>query len=254
MKLTFLGAGSAFTVGTNNYQSNMLLEAANGQRLLIDCGSDVRHSLYEQGYSYKDIHDVYVSHLHADHVGGLEWLAFTTKFSSPPIKIRLHISELLVETLWNNVLSGGLCCLPDCHPTLSTFFDVDPIPINGSFLWNQVKCTMVQTVHSLSERALLPSFGLLLDIEGFIVFITTDTQLAPHQIRHFYQRANLIFQDCETSPNKSGVHAHFDELVYLESNIKEKMWLYHYCPEALPDARKEGFLGFVHKGQSFNLP
>ena len=44
MKLTFLGVGSAFTL--QYYQSNMLVDVPEG-KLLIDCGSDARHSLAE---------------------------------------------------------------------------------------------------------------------------------------------------------------------------------------------------------------
>lgn len=253
MKLVFLGSGSAFTVGSDNYQSNMILEAPNGKRLLIDCGSDVRHSLFEQGLTYKDIQDVYISHLHADHVGGLEWLAFTTKFDpSCQKKIRLHISELLVEMLWNQVISGGLSCLVETA-TISTFFDVIPIPNNGYFMWEKIKCEIIQTIHTMSGCMINPSFGLLLNINDKVVFITTDTQLAPTQILDFYHKAYIIFQDCETTPNKSGVHAHYDDLVHLDEKVKEKMWLYHYSPGPLPDAKKDGFRGFIQKGQSFNL-
>src|SRR5579862_6482503 len=123
MKLTFLGTGSAFTV-SGNYQSNMVLESDTKKMLLIDCGSDARHSLNELGLSYRDIHSVYVSHLHADHVGGLEWLAFNTKFDSTIQKPNLFISEHLVHDLWNKTLSGGLSSIQDEIVTLSSFFQV----------------------------------------------------------------------------------------------------------------------------------
>lgn len=71
MKLVFLGSGSAFTM--QNRQSNMIIEL-NGRKLLIDVGSDIRFSLKLMGYNFKDIDEVYLSHLHADHIGGLEWL------------------------------------------------------------------------------------------------------------------------------------------------------------------------------------
>ncbi len=69
MRLIFLGTGSAFTL--ENYQSNMLVESPEGL-LLIDCGGDARHSLARQGWTALDITDIYISHLHADHIGGLE--------------------------------------------------------------------------------------------------------------------------------------------------------------------------------------
>src|SRR5688500_12374647 len=108
MKLVFIGAGSAFTVDKNNYNSNMLLQNSNQKRLLIDCGSDARRALYDLCLTYHDIQDVYISHLHADHAGGLEWLAFCTKFDTRCNKPRLYISEHQVKYLWDNVLSGGL--------------------------------------------------------------------------------------------------------------------------------------------------
>ena len=47
-KLTFLGSGSAFTLGDANYQSNILLQK-NFDTMLIDAGGDLRFSLNEQG-------------------------------------------------------------------------------------------------------------------------------------------------------------------------------------------------------------
>ena len=44
----------------------------------------------------------------------------------------------------------------------------------------------------------------------------------------FYKQADLIIQDCETTPFKSGVHANYSELVTLPLEIKTKMMLLHY--------------------------
>jgi hypothetical protein len=40
--------------------------------------------------------------------------------------------------------------------------------------------------------------------------------------------ADVIIQDCETSPFKSGVHAHYEDLKTLPENVKQKMILVHY--------------------------
>ena len=84
------------------------------------------------------------------------------------------------------------------------------------------------------------------------VFITTDTQFCPNQIMDFYKMADVIFHDCEATKFKSGVHAHYDELCTLPKEVKAKMWLYHYQTNDRP-ADKDGFLGFVAKGQEFDL-
>jgi ribonuclease BN (tRNA processing enzyme) len=253
MKLTFLGTGSAFTVGSNNYHSNMILENDHSQKLLIDCGSDARLSLNELNLCYRDITDVYISHLHADHAGGLEWLAFTTKFDQRCEKPNLFICERLVNELWNNVLSGGLNSLQGQAASLSTFFNVHAIEENGSFYWHKQEIRLLQTLHVMSGFAILPSYGLIFKSNGLNVLITTDMLFSPINMHDFYEMADIIFHDCETNDTKSGVHSHFNELITLPDHIKQKMWLYHYQPGCLPDAVKHGFRGFVRKGQCFDF-
>jgi ribonuclease BN (tRNA processing enzyme) len=253
MKLTFLGSGSAFTVG-KNYHSNILLENDNDQKkLLIDCGSDVRHALYELGLSYNDIDSVFISHLHSDHVGGLEWLAFTTKFAQGCQKSKLFISADLVHDLWEHVLRGGLCSIEENNINLSTYFDVETINHDSSFVWSGLKLKQVKSTHVMSGDCLLPSYGLFFTANGTDLFITGDIQFTPEECMPYYKKAAIIFQDCELSKCKSGVHAHYDDLITLPKEIKNKMWLYHYNGEGLPNPKKEGFRGFVMKGQSFNF-
>ncbi len=253
MQLLFLGSGSAFTVGGDNFQSNMILISPGGKKMLIDCGSDARFAIHELGYTHKDISDIYISHLHADHVGGLEWIAFTSIFDQPKHRIKLYGAEELYKPLWDNVLSGGLSSLQGVEPSLEIYFELCPIGESGTFEWEGTKFHIVQTIHALCGYKILPSYGVIFPAGKEKVFITTDTQFAPHQIVDFYEEATIIFQDCETAKFPSGVHAHYDELVTLPEKIKNKMWLYHYQPGKLPDAKKDGFIGFVAKGQKFNF-
>lgn len=251
MKLFFLGTGSAFTVGNENYQSNMILETDSKQRLLIDCGSDARFSLYEQKLSYKDIAAVYISHLHADHIGGLEWLAFTTKFDPACCKPHLYLSPDLVDDLWK-ALSPGLYSLQEFPINLHSYFNVHVIK-DKIFEWENILFHIYPTLHVMLSHQKMPSYGLHFQADGKHVCITTDTQYTPDLLHQTYEQADLIFQDCETSPFKSGVHAHYTELTQLNPVIKSKMWLYHYQPGPLPNAKMDGFRGFVKKGQCFNF-
>lgn len=251
LKMTFLGSGSAFTVGPENYQSNVLFEI-DQDTLLVDAGSDIRHSLRAQNKGYQDIKSVYITHLHGDHSGGLEWLALTSYFdSSYKYKPNLFTSERIVNDLWNKTLSGGLSTLTTIRATLDSFFHVYPIKQHEGFVWHDIDFKLVQTVHFYSEYELMPSFGLIFTYNKTRIFYTSDTQNAPEQLLSFYEEADIIFHDCETQNHKSGVHAHYSDLMQLPEHIKKKMWLYHYNPGELPDAKKDGFLGFVVKGQCF---
>ena len=250
--LQFLGSGSAFTVGSNNFQSNILLVNENDEKLLLDCGSDIRFSLFRAGYSYLDISDIYISHLHTDHVGGLEYIGFNSKFNPDKDLPTLHIHEALKDDIWQKTLSGGMRYLDGKIVEIDSFFKLSAIPDNKYFVWSGIKFKPIQVIHINSkEQNLMPSYGLFFKINGQQIFLTTDTQFSPDELRTYYEQADVIFQDCETSSIPSNVHAHYRDLRELSSKIKSKMWLYGYQAGALPDAEADGFKGFVACGQKF---
>jgi len=253
MQLLFLGSGSAHTVGADNFQSNMVLIADNGRRLLIDCGSDVRWSLAKQGLSHLDVTDIYISHLHADHIGGLEYIGFQTKFDPRCQRPRLFVEESLAAPLWNRALRGGMGIISGTETELDTFFDVRIVTANQSFEWEGVRFQTVPTVHVSSPRATVHSYGLLIERDGHRTFLTTDTQFTPGRLADYYASADVIFHDCETGPARTGVHPNYDDLVQLPAAVRAKTWLYGYPPGPLPDAVAAGFRGFVRVGQSFEL-
>lgn len=111
-ELLCLGTGSAFTTGVDNWQSNFFLSRAGEPKgLLIDCGGDCRHAMAEQGLSAMDVEAVYISHPHADHIGGLEWLAFATffdpRYTGRPL---MWTSDVWVNSLWEDSLRRA--CVP----------------------------------------------------------------------------------------------------------------------------------------------
>lgn len=252
MRLIFLGTASAFVTDADNYQSNMLLQSAAGELLLIDCGTDARRSLCALGFTHSDITDVYLSHLHADHAGGLEWLGFTRKFDEQRLsKPKLYLNEHLAVPLWENSLSGGLTSLSDEPASLSAYFQVHPIADGGGFTWQKIYFQLIKNRHIESQFAHMPSYGLFFQVNTQKVFLTTDAQFQPEHLLPYYQQADIIFQDCETSLPPSGVHAHYQQLKTLAPAIKAKMWLYHYNHPPLPNALAAGFAGFAEPRQHF---
>lgn len=229
----------------------MLIESESGKRMLIDCGGDVRFSLAEQKLSSREIDSVYISHLHADHVGGLEWLGFTTYFNQERTRSKLFAGEDVLAELWEHTLQGGMRSDQGSVAGIETFFDVHPIVGEGAFIWEGMAFQLVQVSHINDGARLMPSYGICFDLNDRTVLLTTDTQYTPERLAGQYASADIIFHDCEVSPYKSGVHACYNELKALPPEIRAKMWLYHYQPGPLPDAVADGFLGFVVKGQTF---
>lgn len=256
MKITFAGVGSAFTT-TDYYQSNMLITAASGKTLLLDCGTDIRFSLGElnidSGNFGQYIDAIYISHIHADHVGGLEWVAFNTYFNPNTPTPMLFMNATTIDDLWNHSLRGGLKCIEGKVMHLSDYFRC--VPVHEQFSWESIHFTLWKMPHVLADTENHYSYGLMITEDGSSkkTFISTDTLFQPEILARINKDTDMIFHDAETSPFSTGIHAHYHDLVTLPSEIKKKMWLYHYQPNPTHDPVKDGFMGFVTKGQEFDL-
>jgi len=299
MKIIVLGCGNAFS--DKNFNQSFLLEDGK-RKLLIDCGTRTPASIRNAGIDINSITDVYISHQHGDHCGGLEELAFIRyDWKNKPRKYDdyeldkqvnyapyLYANKELMKDLWDHTLSGGLRSMEGFDAQLDTFFIPRPIEPNKSFQWQDWKISLIQQIHIMTGSIIMNTFGLF--IEHFTdtsrpkLFFTTDAQyFQPEQVKVFYDRADIIFQDCECigcdTVNKkmlfkSGVHANYGQLagwkgvnaMKLDDKTKKKLWLSHYqdfvtgCEDGFGNAcdwdalaQEDGFAGFVTVGQEFNI-
>lgn len=259
--IVFLGVGSAFTT-SEYYQSNLLVTAESGKKLLVDCGSDARFSLAEwalnRGIPSPVIDAVYTSHLHADHIGGLEWLAFSSYFNPNAPKPKLFAVDDVLNLLWSDALRGGLGYINDKMMILSDYFDIQPLLPDESFIWEGIRFTNLRMLHVRNSYRNVHSYGLVIKrVDGGPAYLFSSDVLFDsglvNQLKIWEPKVNFFFQDTETMPFRTNVHAHYEDLCTLPDPIRQKMWLYHYNPKPLFMPQNDGFLGFVKKGQIFNL-
>lgn len=307
MRITVIGCGNAFS--HLNYNQSFLVEEGNS-KMLIDCGTRVPIALHNLKIDIDSITDIYISHQHGDHCGGLEELAFLrydwvgrpihyndtkrTKNYAP----RLICNELLMKDLWEHNLSGALDSMEGFDATLETYFNPDPIRANQKFLWEGWEVSLVQQIHIMTGSVIKNTFGLFFEptvhvpiikindkfIEHKSILFTTDAQyFQPEQVKVFYDKADIIFQDCEcigcdTATKqmlfKSGVHANYGQLAgwsnvnayRMDEVTKKKLWLSHYQDFVTLDqdfkgqqcnwdklAEEDSFAGFVKVGQVFEI-
>ena len=269
MKITAIGVGGALGEGLNTnflidpndvYKNKCEPAVSEGKLLAFDCGQTFPEGLRRAGIDFRDVGGVFVSHLHADHAGGLEWLGFSsyfkTMFPFGQHRPRLFGMWEVIHNLWDHTLRGGMESIQNQRNVLETYFHPCPTPPNGSFKWCGTTFEIVQTIHVVDDRRIVPSAGVRFHTGSNMVFITGDTQYAPNQIMSYYKDADVIFQDCEIATYPGSVHAQLRELAELPEEIKAKMWLVHYDGDLEHEYVKglnKGFRGFVKEGQVFDL-
>lgn len=264
MYIKFLGSGSAFVNAHENYQSNILIKNSetDDKYLLFDCGMTINEAIELSDIKLDDIDSIYISHLHADHAGGIEYVAFKTYFSTFPFgknKPTLIGHTDILKDGWNKTWSGGLESIQGQQNTLETYFNIVSHQDNEIFKFQGIEMHPIQTVHVVDNKNIVPSYGLMFDSQKNTVFISGDSQMAPNQMQTFYDKSTLIFHDCEFAEYPGSVHAQFHELSRLSAGTKAKMWLYHYSlnGKSLEDLDKlvedAGFAGIVRRGQDFEV-
>ncbi|MDD6723159.1 MAG: ribonuclease Z [Bacteroidales bacterium] len=90
-KLYILGCGSA-KPSTRHLPSCQAIEY-RGKLMLVDCGEGAQLSLCRQHLNFARLTDVFISHLHGDHLLGLPGLLSTLSLHSKGGKVRVHIFE-----------------------------------------------------------------------------------------------------------------------------------------------------------------
>lgn len=217
MFITMLGVGNGFSRGV--YNNNALLEQ-NGQKTLIDCGSTAWESLERLGLREESIDAVFVTHLHFDHVGGLEAAALHTKYFSHR-RMRLIVPAPLRESLWKNCLKGGLWNPEGGCSTLEDYFDVVAPEEGEPFtLCGDIQATWFPTRHISGKF----SCGLLVKDQ---FAYTSDMQYDPQLMDHLTaENVRVIFHDCQMK--NASVHAAYEQLLTYPPAVREKLVLMHH--------------------------
>ena len=249
-KLHWIGTGNAFNFDRGNTSFTV---SGDGKRvLLVDCGGTVPLRLLQLD-KLAPVTDVLITHLHADHVGGLESLIFFNFYALGrqfENKLRIHVAtEAFAHRLWEHTLKGGMqanvdnkqnpiTCTLDyyCEVHVHSEFQVDGLP----------KVRFFPTEHVAN----LENYGVLV---GDSVRYSGDTIEPPTNL----SSVAVHFQETEVRhPRVPGIHLTYEALCGAISDPAEraKIFLVHTGGNAEADiVEKDGFAGIVEPGQEFDI-
>ncbi len=242
MKLQMLGTGSAFA--KSFYNNNALLES-EGRFLLVDCGITAPKALHDLGKTFGDIDAVLVTHIHADHIGGLEEFAFQMKFiyKRKPV---LYAAQDVIAPLWNYSLRGGL--EQDGFLSLEDYFDVRPLAAGEpAELLPGIQVELLRTPHVPNK----PSYSLL--INGRF-FYSSDMVFSPELLERLVKERGVtaIFHDCQLHP-PGVVHTDLASLLTLPEEIQQIVYLMHYGDDQPDFVGRTGRMRFVEQSKIYAI-
>lgn len=241
MKITMLGTGSAFA---KKYDNNNALMEVDDYKLLIDCGITLPRALHTAGLSFQQLDAVLISHIHGDHVGGLEEYAFQMMFlhGRKPI---LYIAAPLVEPLWENTLRGGLT--QGALHSLEDFFDVRPIEEGvETELSPGLSVKLIRTEHIEGKD----SYSFLFNRT---FFYSADMKFNGALLKELVENGvQTIYHDCQLQ-SPGVVHASLDELMTLPEAIQTKVRLMHYGDTMEDYVGHTGAMQFIEQRHTYEL-
>ena len=220
--LRFLGVGSSQAVELGS--ASAVIESGGRPHLMIDCGQEALTAYFE---SYGEAPDsIFITHVHMDHVGGLERLFYKTYFDPQRRgRVRLYVPATVVPYLQSRladypgvIAEGG-----------ANWWDAfQLVPVSRGFwhagYWHDV----FPVRHHAPESA----YGLRL--EGCVVW-TGDTRPIPEMLARFADAGELIAHDCALVGNPSHSGADDIEREY-DAALRSRFVLYHYGSAGEGDA------------------
>lgn len=212
MRVFPIGVGTAF--GRRLFNTNLIFEFDSGEFLLVDCGITASRSLETIGMSVLDVKNLFVSHLHADHIGGIEELVLKSKLILRK-KINLYVNEKLVDGLWESI-RGGIEFTQVGRLNLGDYFNV--FTYDDGFILEGVEFSSHPTFHIEGMLSFDIGFGSFL--------LTGDTVFSKDYVVNRAQGFQTVVHDCSFNDCQK-VHAYYEELLENRDRFND-LYVIHY--------------------------
>ncbi len=236
LSLEFIGCGNSTSFELGN--STAVLEIDDKKRMAIDFGFTSFHAYKNR---YEGLPDaVYLTHVHLDHIGGLQSLFYEAHFTrDKPVKLFIHYKQ--VSSLHN--IMGRLENIVAEEPV--NFYDAfQLIPVSDAFWFEGIKFKVVEGRHHS------PQFSHGIGVSGRF-FFTGDTKPIPEALLTHASQNEIIFHDLCLHEQPS--HTYLSELDSYPEYLIQRMCFYHlHSEDDIIEVEKRGY-SCVKKGIKYQV-
>lgn len=218
-----LGVGDTFS--DRHHPTSLLLESSDF-KLAIDCPDMYRRVLRDASCSSgraleaAEIDDVLITHVHGDHMNGLEGLAFFKHFVEKK-RLNLHTSPEVRQVIWEQRLRAPMSQLWD--GTRMRELGCDDYFATHLLEWSGVSTAGPFSIRVRRTKHHVPTTALLVEVGGKKLGYSADTAFDPELIE-FLRPADLIIHETNLGP----AHTAYSDLAALPPDLRARMRLIHY--------------------------
>ena len=228
-----------------------MLSFPGGERWLVDCGRQAPDQLWEAGFNWHEIDGQIVTHVHGDHIFGLEDFAFQRFYQGSP---NSDIASIMLggprpgflahsavrSEVWESLAASLRYLKIGDDPRagkLESYFEVlvpvasEPPAENA---WNHsetFECNGYRIVARETEHVPgKPSCSLEIELgdQDQIAWWSGDCTVDADFLCSIEPRTTIFFHDCTFTDYPGQVHGAFTLLEKLPERVRSKMVLMHH--------------------------
>jgi ribonuclease Z len=184
--VTLLGTGAGPPVNLDRYEAGTLVEAG-GQKLLFDCGRGVTFRLAQAGVNLAEIHRVFLTHLHSDHVVGIPDLFLTPWSAGSARQTRFEVwGPAGTVAMMDNIQKAFAFDIHIRRDVDEKFpgegISVSSHDVKEGRVFEQDGVTI--TTFFVDHGPVKPALGYRVDSGGHSVVLSGDTRFSENLIKH----------------------------------------------------------------------
>ena len=249
MRIWVLGIGDAFS--EHSYNASFIVQGTFNKgffhlavecphpyrKILLDC--EMRRGLRAAFYYPKldDINHFLVSHLHGDHMNGLEDVIFYKRYIQG-IKPNIYMAQDDLDKLWENRLK---CAMGQSYDGAKFSNVSEDFYYNKYALPSQIGPFDIEVRRTKHH---IPASAVIIREQNKSIGFSADTAFDMDLI-NWLDQADLIIHEANEGPG----HSSYIKLSTLPKRIRDKMMLIH-CPDYL---RQDGKIRHLREGEIFEV-